>query len=323
MGVIGLLIAVIVSGAAYQALGQRSDARRYPAPGKLVDVGGYRLHLYRSGEGTIPVVLEAGVGDGILDWYKVQPQVAKFTQVVSYDRAGAGWSEAGPGPRSSGQIVQELHTLLSRAGISPPYVLVGHSLGGLHMQLYAMRYPEEVAGLVLVDSSHADMANRKEFAPGAFSKPTLVKVVGTLGIVRLLNHLNDLNDLRRPSEAGPGFVAEISQEGSMLYSHTGNLVTWAQELASLPISAAQVRAAPLQLGDKPLFVLTQGGQPNPSPKRAVIETIWKAWQADLASRSHNAKHVVAEHAGHYIHQDRPDLVVAAIEQTVRAARNRR
>lgn len=108
----------------------------------------------------------------------------------------------------------------------------------------------------------------------------------------------------------------------MVYSHTESLVTWARELAALPASSAQVRSADLQLGDKPLFVLTQGGQPHPSPKRVAVETIWKGWQADLASRSRNAKHLRAERAGHYIHQDRPDLVVTAIEQTVRAARDK-
>ena len=322
IGTFGLLVLMCGLGAAYQAVGQRLDAKNYPAPGRLVDVGGYRLHLHNSGVGAIPVVLDAGAGGGVLDWYKVQPELAKFTQVVSYDRAGAGWSEAGPKPRSSAQIVQELHTLLSRAGIQAPFVLVGHSLGGLNMQLYATQYPDEVAGLVLVDSSHADMAAREEFDVGAMSKPALVRVVGSLGLIRFLNNLNDRSDRRRPSEAGPGFVAELSHEGSMVYSHTGNLVTWAQELAALPFSAAQVRAAPPQLGDKPLFVLTQTGHPHPTPKRVVIESLWKGWQADLARRSRNVKHVTAEHSGHYIHQDQPDLVVMAIRQTVRAAREK-
>ena len=322
IGVIGLVVTLIAVGEGYQLLGQHHDASQYTAPGKLVDVGGYRLHVYSSGTGTIPVVLVAANGGGVLDWYKVQPELAKFTQVVSYDRASMGWSEASPEPRSSAQIVQELHTLLGKAGIKSPYVLVGHSLGGLHMQLYVMRYPEEVAGLVLVDSSHADMATRKEFVLKAFTMPTLVRVVGSLGVVRLLNSLNDRANLRAPSEAGPGFRPELEHESSMIYSHTGTLVAMAREFASLSESAAQVRAAHLQLGDKPLVVLTRSGEPNPTPERRAIETIWMAWQADLASRSHNVKHVIAEHSGHFIHQDQPDLVVKAIEQTVLAARDR-
>ncbi len=322
LGVIGLLVTLVAVGEGYQLLGQHRDASRYPAPGRLVDVGGYRLHLYSSGTGAIPVVLVAANGGGVLDWYKVQPELAKFTQVVSYDRAGMGWSEASPGPRSSAQIVEELHTLLGKAGIKAPYVLVGHSLGGLHMQLYAMRYPDEVAGLVLVDASHADMAARKEFVPKAFTMPNLVRVVGSLGVVRFLNGMNDRANLRNASEAGPGFVPEIEQESSRIYSHTSTLVAMAQEFASMPDSAAQVRAANLHLGDKPLFVLTRSGEPNPSPERRAMETTWMQWQTDLASRSRNVKHVVAEHSGHFIHQDQPDLVVAAIQQTVRAARDR-
>ncbi|MBL0312170.1 MAG: alpha/beta hydrolase [Holophagaceae bacterium] len=322
IGVIGLLVALIAGGESYQLLGQHRDASMYPAPGRLVDVSGSRLHLYSSGTGAIPVVLVAANGGGVLDWYKVQPQLAKFTQVVSYDRAGTGWSEVSAEPRSSARIVQELHTLLAKAGIKSPYVLVGHSLGGFHMQLYAMRYPEEVAGLVLVDSSHADMATRKEFVPKAFTMPTLVRLVGSLGVVRLLNGMNDRANLRTPSEAGPGFVPELEHESSMIYSHTGTLVAMAREFSALPESAAQVRAANLQLGDKPLFVLTRSGEPNPSPERRAIETIWMAWQADLANRSHNVKHVVAEHSGHFIHQDQPDLVVTAIKQTVLAARDK-
>ncbi|MBL0211181.1 MAG: alpha/beta hydrolase [Holophagaceae bacterium] len=322
IGVIGLFVTLIAVGAAYQALGQRRDAHDYPAPGKLVDVGGYKLHLHSSGAGAIPVVLVAANGGGVLDWYKVQPELAKFTQVVSYDRAGMGWSEASPEPHSSAQIVQELHTLLGKAGVKAPYVLVGHSLGGLHAQLYAMRYPDEVAGLVLVDSSHADMASRKEFVPKAFTMSTLVRVVGSLGVVRLLNGLNDRANLRNASEAGPGFVPEIEQESSRIYSHTGTLVAMAKEFASLPVSAAQVRAANLHLGDKPLVVLTRSGEPNPTPERRAMETTWMAWQADLASRSHNVKHMIAEHSGHFIHQDQPDLVVTAIQQTVLAARDK-
>jgi len=319
MGMLTLLILLMAGGGIYQALGQHSDARRYTAPGRWVDVGGYKLHLYSSGAGTVPVVLVAANGGGVLDWYKVQPELARFTQVVSYDRAGMGWSEPGPGPRSSAQIVQELHTLLNKAGIRAPYVLVGHSLGGLHVQLYAMQYPEEVAGLVLVDASHAEMAGRDGFVPSAFAMPALVRVVGSLGVVRLLNQVNDWSNGRRPNDFGPTFRADLEHEASMLYSHTEDLVAMAREFASLPTSSAQVRAANLQLGDKPLFVLTRSGEANPSPRRLAMETLWRGWQADLAGRSRDVQHVVADQGGHYLQQDQPDLVVKAVLQTVEAA----
>jgi pimeloyl-ACP methyl ester carboxylesterase len=125
-----------------------------------VDVGGYALYLYCAGAGSPTVVLEAGGDDVAETWSLVQPEVAEFTRVCSYDRAGLGQSDPGPEPRDSLQIVKELHALLTNAGIEGPYVLVGHSLGGMYMRLFADRYLEEVVGLVLVDSAHIDQFER-------------------------------------------------------------------------------------------------------------------------------------------------------------------
>src|SRR5215510_15566103 len=126
----------------------------FPPPGKLIDVGGWRLHLNCTGEvraSQPTVILEAGMGDFSAEWSLVQPGVAKFARVCSYDRAGDGWSDWGPIPRTLHQVVYELHTLLDRAGVKPPFVLVGHSYGGWVVRLYASIYPTEVAGMVLVE----------------------------------------------------------------------------------------------------------------------------------------------------------------------------
>jgi pimeloyl-ACP methyl ester carboxylesterase len=147
---------LVLAGIVYQAIASARDAQRYPPLGRLIDVVGYRLHINSTGEGTPAVVLDAGVCDCSLNWCLVQPEVAKFTRVCSYDRAGMGWSDAGPSPRTSEVIVRELHTLLTNAGIAGPYVLVGHSFGGYNVRLFAHDYPEEVVGLVLVDSAHED-----------------------------------------------------------------------------------------------------------------------------------------------------------------------
>ena len=147
------LVGLLLLGLSYQAIASALDASHYPPPGKLVDVGGYRLHINCTGTGSPTVILDAGLGGTSLDWSKIQPAVARFTRVCSYDRAGYGWSESGPGPRTSQQIVKELHLLLAHAQINGPYVLVGHSVGGLNMRLYAYRYPAEVAGMVLLDST--------------------------------------------------------------------------------------------------------------------------------------------------------------------------
>jgi pimeloyl-ACP methyl ester carboxylesterase len=130
----------------------RAD-QRYPMPGRLVDVGGHRLHIHTVGEGWPTVVLDAGLGESALTWAGIQPEIAKFSRVCSYDRAGMGWSDPGPQPRTYPRIAAELHTLLHNAGEKPPYVLVGHSAGGFTVRLFAQFHPDEVAGVVLVDPS--------------------------------------------------------------------------------------------------------------------------------------------------------------------------
>src|SRR5215212_3200602 len=153
LGLVVALLVLAVAGAIYQAIATALAERAYPPPGEMVDVGGYSLHVYCVGQGSPTVVLDAGLGEFSAQWVRVQREVSDTTRVCAYDRAGMGWSEMGPDPRDAKQITSELHTLLSKAGIEGPYVLVGHSFGGMYMQTYANRYPEEVAGVALVDSS--------------------------------------------------------------------------------------------------------------------------------------------------------------------------
>ncbi len=127
IGLAALVTLLVLAGLIFQAIGSARDARRFPPPGQLVDVGGHRLHIYRMGEGTPAVVMDSGFPASSLSWTFVQPAVARFTQAYSYDRAGLGWSDAGPMPRSSRQIVEELRALLLNAGVEGPFVLVGHS----------------------------------------------------------------------------------------------------------------------------------------------------------------------------------------------------
>ncbi len=148
-GVFGLAIGGLAS-AAYQILGETRDRQRYPPPGELVDIGGRRLHQWRAGEGGPVVVVAPSLAEPGHGWAEIQRRLAQHTTVVLYDRAGLGWSDPGPWPTGK-RMVEDLHALLGAAGIPPPYVLVGHSAGGLLTRLYTVRYPEQVAGLVLVD----------------------------------------------------------------------------------------------------------------------------------------------------------------------------
>jgi pimeloyl-ACP methyl ester carboxylesterase len=175
----------------------------------MVDVGGYSLHINCVGQGSPTVLLDGGSGEMSADWVWVQQEVSDTTRVCAYDRAGMGWSEMGPEPRDAGQIPSELHTLLSKAGIEGPYVLVGHSFGGMYMQMYAARYPDEVAGVALVDSP----TEPDQFSPRSEARDgdepqeqsfAVVSLLARLGVVRLLSKLDPA-----PPELPPRQRAQI------------------------------------------------------------------------------------------------------------------
>ncbi|HXF29061.1 MAG TPA: alpha/beta hydrolase, partial [Chlamydiales bacterium] len=155
---IPFLSGIFVLGALFQFVGTKIDEQRFPPIGRLVDVGGYRLHINVTGKNDLladgtTVVLDAGMGCNCLDWALVQPEIARMARVVSYDRAGYGWSDDSPLPRTSENIAYELHTLLQNAGMKPPYILVGHSFGGLNTRVFEQLYPDEVKAVVLVDAA--------------------------------------------------------------------------------------------------------------------------------------------------------------------------
>jgi pimeloyl-ACP methyl ester carboxylesterase len=315
LGLAGVVALLLLAGAAYQFVATKLDERKYPPPGRLVDAGGYRLHLNCTGEGTPTVVLDAGLGGGVLDWSLVQPEVSKFARVCAYDRAGFGWSEAGVRPRTSQQIVKELHALLGNAGVQAPYVLVGHSIAGIHVQLYAAQYPDEVAGVVLVDSSHEDQFSRKELMHIPPFYPPLIKALSPFGVARIINEVG---------APPPNLPPDIEAERASVYSHTGGMYAYADEMSAIPSGMEQLRSSPMRLGDKPLIVLSRGmkeADQSVSPEDADrAERWWAELQADLARRSSNGKQVIAEKSGHYIQFYQPELVIDAIRQVVEAAR---
>src|SRR5215210_70193 len=184
------LLVLAVSGAAYQAIATERAERAYPPPGEMVDVGGYSLHIDCVGQGSPTVVLDAGTGEMSAQWVRVQREVSDTTRVCADDRAGMGWSEMGPEPRDAKQISGELHALLEGAGIEGPHVLVGHSFGGLYMQTYAARYPDEVAGMSLVESSHPEQFSYRRVTRDSYEPQMQIfafaSLLARIGVVRLL-----------------------------------------------------------------------------------------------------------------------------------------
>lgn len=274
----------------------------YPVPGRLVEVNGRALHLNCSGSGTPTVVLDAGLGSSSLVWARVQPMAAKDTRVCSYDRAGYGWSQAtvSQPPRTSAVIAAELHGLLHNAGITPPYVLVGHSFGGWNVRVFADRYPDEVAGLVLVDAS---LANQLQRYVEAGETP-----VAPQGQFVLFS----------PPALPPDLPASVYPVAKALAYRPQTRRTVYRELGAFRLSAAQVRAS--ELPAAPLVVITRGRAPGHSPEAQLREALWQRLQHEFMVRHPGAMHLVADYSGHYVQLEQPAVVAAGICIAVQKAR---
>jgi pimeloyl-ACP methyl ester carboxylesterase len=325
----------------FSVTAQPASKPTLPAPaGKLIDVGGHRLHINCAGKTNPTVVMEAGAGDFSFDWSLVQPEVARFARVCTYDRAGYAWSEPGPTPRTVQQIVYELHTGLQRAGVKSPYVLVGHSLGGLIVRLYADQYPQEVAGMVLVDSSHEDqlivivdrttrkekvvhwreLSSGREIPPVQTTMPSPAASNKAPVIVRAAPQ----SKLDAPYDKLPMNIQQtrlwaMSQPTYDAARASETFEFLADELARM---YAERGSRKYSLGDMPLIVLTRGiaGEDEQANKQLLEDH--DRLQIDLLSLSRNSKQIFAKQSGHYIQLEEPALVTNAIKDVVKAVRGK-
>ena len=300
-------VGLMVAGGIYEAVAEAADARAFPPPGQMVDVGGYRLHLNCTGTGSPTVVIDAGLYEWSTEWAWVQPGAAKTTQVCTYDRAGSGWSEAGPLPCDAEQYAKELHTLLHKANIPGPYVLVGHSFGGIPVRVFTGMYPAEVAGVVLIElmsprqftQSSSDTKLRADLKSLPFP---ILPALARLGIVRLLARpLGLIPDL--PPEAEKAYLSRM-----VLPSH---LKAIADDTQGMPASGKQAEAVET-FGDIPLIVLT-------ARLKSTLPD-WQVWQTELLQLSSNSQQLFAEESGHSIELEQPEVAVAAIVKMVELVR---
>lgn len=300
---IGIVLLAVLGGLFYQSLATKVDDYRYPAIGKLIDIGGYKLHLHSKGKGGPAVILDAGLSGTSLGWTLVQEEASKFTQVCSYDRAGYAWSEESPTTRTSDCLVKELHTLLHEANIPAPYILVGHSFGGCNVLMFAHLYPEETLGIILVDSVHEDMLEALPIAPqGAFNHLIIKSFLAMTGVKRLKGPSPEIKQMFEPlpENIRNAYIAQMNK--------TSYTKTVSREMHSFNESLRQLRDSQVHLGNKPLIVITAGIVSDQEGE------IWQDLQKELLSKSARSEQIIAEKSDHMINHHQPEVIVRAIRE---------
>lgn len=280
--------------AGVQYLAAKRDEANHPAPGELIDVGGYKLHFQSQGEsqpGKPTVIVETGIWDCSQSWKLVQSEVAKTMRICSYDRAGYGWSEKGKKPRTFDQMVRELKILLEKKGIHPPFIFVGHSLGGAIMRYYQSRYPEEVAGMIFVDAVHQEAP---VFSRVFWAVSKALSFLSHFGVMRLLYKMCP------PLSKNPEWTSTMQKTYTVC--HQRSLATCLDEWDGYEESFGSLRAQAKSLKDIPVTVISRG-----------LEVPVELNQRHLADSPH-ARFVIAEGSSHLVQVDRPDVIVDEIRQ---------
>ena len=299
-----VLCIVAAFGATYEYFQERRDLAAVPPPGRLIDVGGHRLHLWCFGHGAPTVIFDSGLGGTAFDWYAVLRDVSSFTTACAYDRAGMGYSDAGPSPRTSRRIARELGELVRLSETKLPVVLVGWSYGGLFVRAYASEHESEVAGLLLVDASNEDQAAKLAAAGFPSDVPAwdrIAPAAAALGLLRLTGSPSGL-----PAETMPKPVRRFVQvTGYRLSGYKAIYDEESQESESFD----EVRALrrPLSM---PVVVVSAGRSPIPDVTTSL--------QRDLLRLSARSCQIVAANSGHRIPYQAPDTVVHAVRVTIDA-----
>jgi pimeloyl-ACP methyl ester carboxylesterase len=316
MSLLGLRVLILIVLILYQVISAWQEDRT-PPPGQRVNLGGYHLHYVTAGTGQPTIILDHSLGG--IEGYLLFAKLANISRVCIYDRAGFGWSDRSPKPRTSSHMVTELNTMLMLAGIDPPYILVGDSLGSYNMRLYAHRYPEKVSGLVLTDGLHESGMLRMSWPLRGlqvlFTSGFMMSVLGAgLGIVRLLNWIG-LFECLKPElrQCSPTALQAVKRS----FCRPKHWLTMAQEIWNLDTSGREIQEVK-SLGDLPVISLK-----SQSFFRASLLTRFLPLGAinDLRDRMHhqlsqlssNVTQINLEKSGHFVWVDQPDAIVNAVQ----------
>lgn len=314
LGFVALGVVLGLLGATYQFTATKSDEKNFPPPGQLVDVGGYKMHIYCMGEGSPTVILDSANMGTVSNWAWIQPEVAKTTRVCAYDRADSGWSDLSPQPNDTKHNAEVLHTLLNNAGVSAPYILVGHSFGGLYVRMYAEMYPEDIAGMAFIEGTLPDglkALGKPDVMPNApgTSMMDATPSISRLGILRLMKFPATDPDLPEPQRSElQAYLASTKLAESLK-----------RQYHLFPTLLAQVRPLYIagSLDDIPLAVVLG------SEGDGGIEE-WRDLFAQQAALSLNNKTVIVDGANHISLVDRRERAVqtsVVILEIVEAARS--
>ncbi len=322
LAVSSLVAVLVVIGFSWERIARFLANDRYPAPGELAAVDGASLHVYCSGEGSPTVVLEAGASMPSVTWAPVQERVAVQTRVCSYDRAGMGWSYRTRGPADAETVARRLRGALDAVGERPPYVLAGHSMGGAYSLVFADLYPDDLAGMVLIDSSDPDIWDR---APEEY-RPTDREMVLQGGVRKVFNVLAELGVVRfrnRGSRPREGWPTEMFST-ALAFSPQGVAAGSRERAAFREVLDRASRVT--SLGDLPLTVLTaeflQGASRRSDEENRIMGGLHHEMQAELAGLSSKGQHHIIRGADHFLQLDHPDRVAQAILGVVAEARER-
>lgn len=322
LALVSVIVLAVLVGAGYEAAGRRRAAKDFPAPGKLVDIGGRRIQIDCSGSGSPTVVFEAGLDmGGSLSWSGVHDSIARTTRACAYSRAGIMWSDAMDGPQTGKNVAEDLHLALAKAGERPPFVMVGHSLGSPYIMIYTKYFGSEVAGLVFVDATHPDQVERfRSLTPFTLAASTKSLRVGAwfrrVGLVRKL----------APTDSAPGQPINAAK-ATAAYAST-SLPAMLKEVDGFGQTLAEAGSF-RQLGNRPLFVLTAMA-PMSKENLAMMKMTaaqgqqykarWLELHNDEASWSSCSQHQTVD-SDHYIQFENPQVVIAAVRSVINSVRS--